>query len=483
MDYGKLDNFNRLKVLVLGDFMLDKYIMGSVKRISPEAPVPVINVKKKEVHLGGAGNVINNICSLGATARIISCIGKDESGDYLISRMNEKGVDTRFIWQKEEEQTIVKTRVVSKGQQFLRYDEETVRDVCEEYVEYVEKNLEAIFEDINIVIISDYGKGSVTFDSAQTVIRKARNKNIPVIIDPKGSDYKKYTGATTCTPNMAEFRQVIHENGELSEKEIAEKAQKLCEEINLDYLLVTRSEQGMSLVEKESGHKADFPAVAQEVIDVTGAGDTVISTFSLALAAGLSLPDACEMANDAASIVISKFGAATATLEEIKSRGYGGRATKLLQLNELVEIVKKLKADHKKIVFTNGCFDLVHAGHISSFAQAKALGDILIVGLNSDASIRRIKGEKRPIVDQVNRAKLLSAISLIDYIVIFDDDTPEKLVEAIIPDVLVKGKDWAGKVVVGQDVVEAHGGKVSLIDLEDGLSTTNIIEKIRNTYH
>ena len=168
MDYGKLDNFNRLKVLVLGDFMLDKYIMGSVKRISPEAPVPVINVKKKEVHLGGAGNVINNICSLGATARIISCIGKDESGDYLIRRMNEKGVDTRFIWQKEEEQTIVKTRVVSKGQQFLRYDEETVRDVCEEYVEYVEKNLEAIFEDINIVIISDYGKGNVTFDSAQT---------------------------------------------------------------------------------------------------------------------------------------------------------------------------------------------------------------------------------------------------------------------------------------------------------------------------
>ena len=191
MDYGKLDNFNRLKVLVLGDFMLDKYIMGSVKRISPEAPVPVINVKKKEVHLGGAGNVINNICSLGATARIISCIGKDESGDYLIRRMNDKGVDTRFIWQKEEEQTIVKTRVVSKGQQFLRYDEETVRDVCEEYVEYVEKNLEAIFEDINIVIISDYGKGNVTFDSAQTVIRKARNKNIPVIIDPKGSDYKK----------------------------------------------------------------------------------------------------------------------------------------------------------------------------------------------------------------------------------------------------------------------------------------------------
>lgn len=483
MDYKKLDNFGNIRVLVLGDFMLDKYIMGDVKRISPEAPVPVINVKKKQVHLGGAGNVINNIISLGASARILSCIGRDEAGDYLVKRMNEKGVDTQFVWQVESEQTIVKTRVVAKGQQFLRYDEEAVKDICEEYVEYIEKNINEVFDGVDIVIISDYGKGTVTFDSAQTIIRKARNGNIPVIIDPKGNDYKKYTGATTCTPNMLEFRQVIHEAGALTETEIAEKAKQLCESVNLDYLLITRSEYGMSFVGKENGEKRDYPAVAQEVIDVTGAGDTVISTFSLALAAGLDISDACELANDAASIVISKFGAATATLEEIRSLGYGGGKTKLVSLEKITEIAKRLKENGKRIVFTNGCFDLVHAGHISSFAQAKELGDVLIVGINSDTSIKRIKGDKRPIVDQTNRAKLLSAFNMIDYIVIFDDDTPELLVQAVIPDVLVKGKDWAGKIVVGQDVVEAHGGRVCLINLEDGLSTTNIIEKIRNLYH
>ena len=482
MDYRKLDVFKKLKVLVLGDFMLDKYIIGSVKRISPEAPVPVINVQKKEVHLGGAGNVINNIVALGATARIISCVGKDVDGDYLIHRMNEKGVDTRFAWQNENERTIVKTRVSAKGQQFLRYDEEIVKDVDRAYVDYLEQNIEKVFEGIDIVIISDYGKGNVTCDTAQTLIRKAREEDIPVIVDPKGSDYKKYTGATTCTPNMSEFCQVAGCGENLTEEEIAQEAVKICKKISLEYLLVTRSEKGMSLVDEVAG-KQDFPTVAREVIDVTGAGDTVISTYSLAIAAGMSREDACILANEAASIVVSKFGSATTTVQEIKAASKDGERSKLVSSDEIEEIVSQLKKKGKKIVFTNGCFDLVHAGHISSFVQAKAKGDVLIVGINSDASIKRIKGDKRPIVTQMNRAKLLSALGMIDYLVIFDDDTPQKLIEKILPDVLVKGKDWEGKEVAGQDVVESHGGKVSFINLEEGLSTTNIIEKIRKLYN
>lgn len=483
MDYAKLKKFSRIKVLVLGDFMLDKYITGEVRRISPEAPVPVIEVKEQEIHLGGAGNVINNITALGGTTRIITCIGDDEAGDYLLHHMKEKRADTRFAWQIEGERTILKTRIVAKSQQFLRYDEEDIREISEEYVFFVSQHLAEIFDDIDIVIISDYGKGNVSNTLAQVVIKEARVRGIAVIVDPKGKDYSKYSGATVCTPNMSEFSAVAHGIETMSEEEIAVKGKQLCDEVDLEYVLVTRSEKGMSLIDRKEGKKQDLPAIAKEVIDVTGAGDTVISVFSLAMAAGYSLSDCCKLSNKAASIVISRFGAATTNIDEIEQTGFHGTSSKILQWNQVARIAEKLKADGKKIVFTNGCFDLVHAGHISSFEQARALGDILIVGLNSDASVKRIKGEKRPIVSQENRVKLLSALTVVDYIVVFEQDTPKELVDLIIPDVLVKGKDWAGKEVVGQDVVEANGGVVELIELEQGLSTSYIIEKIRELYH
>ncbi|GLB31860.1 bifunctional protein HldE [Lacrimispora amygdalina] len=483
MDYTRLKKFSEIKVLVLGDFMLDKYITGEVKRISPEAPVPVIEVKEKETYLGGAGNVINNITALGGHARIITCIGNDQAGDYLLDHMVGKGVDTRYVWKVEGERTIIKTRIVAKSQQFLRYDEEDIREIPEDYVNYVKQNMEEIFKDINIVIISDYGKGNVSYKLAQAIIKEARSQNIPVIVDPKGKDYSKYTGATICTPNMSEFNAVVGVNEIMNEEQIAIKGKKLCEDINLRYVLVTRSEKGMSLIDGNDGKKQDLPAIAKEVVDVTGAGDTVISVFSLAMAVGYSLSDCCKLSNKAASIVISHFGAATTNIKEIEQTGFHGTGSKILQWGQVQQVVRNLKKEGKKIVFTNGCFDLVHAGHIASFEQARALGDVLIVGLNSDTSIRIIKGDKRPIVTQENRVKLLSALTVIDYIIIFEQDTPKELIDLIIPDVLVKGKDWAGKEVVGQDVVEANGGVVELIDLEQGLSTTNVIEKIRELYH
>lgn len=483
MNAEDLWKFQKIKALVLGDFMLDKYIMGDVKRISPEAPVPVVSIRNKEVHLGGAGNVINNIVSLGAAARILACVGTDPDGDYIMKRMHAKGVDIRFARQTDSEQTTVKTRVVSKGQQFLRYDEETIKEVNGDYLEYLKDNIEAVFEGIKVVIISDYGKGMVTERSAQLLIGEAQKRRIPVIVDPKGSDYSKYAGATVCTPNMSEFLQVTGCGEGLGEEEIAAQAEKLCAGFRLGYVLITRSEQGMSLVRGSDGKKKDYPAVAKEVIDVTGAGDTVISVFSLGLAAGLALDDCCELSNDAASIVISQFGAATATLEELlHGREQGPGANKVVNAPEIGTIAARLHEQNKTIVFTNGCFDLLHAGHISSFEQAKALGDTLIVGLNSDLSVKRIKGERRPIINQDDRAKLLGALEIIDYVVIFDEDTPEKLIRIIQPDVLVKGSDWDGKAVAGQDFVEAHGGSVQFIDLKKGLSTTGIINRINELY-
>lgn len=477
---GRMEQWFKVGVLVVGDFMLDEYISGDVKRISPEAPVPVIEVGNRQIKLGGAGNVINNIVSFGAKAKVLTRIGNDFNGEYLKNELIKMGVETKHIFIDDELDTIIKTRVVAKHQQFLRYDQETVRDIPDVYVEYVKCYIEEIFDKVNVVLISDYGKGVITKDLAQLLIQYARTKNIPVIVDPKGKDYSKYYQATICTPNMNELEVVSGCKIDTEEK-VLEVGLKLCDDIKLDVLLVTRSEKGISSIYRNSDIKSDYPATAKEVVDVTGAGDTVISVVSLAIASGYSIEEACKLANNAASIVISKFGCATTTVKELrKISKYDDK--KIVDKDTLAEIVEHLKEDGKKVVFTNGCFDILHAGHISSFEQAKSYGDVLIVGLNSDASIKRIKGDKRPIVEEKYRAKLLASLNIISYVTIFDDDTPENLIQKICPNVLVKGKDWMGKSVAGQDFLEATGGEVQFIDLEQGLSTTNIIEKIRTVY-
>lgn len=477
MDIEKLHLLKDIKALIVGDFMVDKYIQGNVKRISPEAPVPILEVKSKSSKLGGAGNVVNNIISLGGKTRVIGCVGDDHNGNWLIEKLKEQNVDISYLKKYNEVQTICKTRLVAKNQQFLRYDEEIIRDIPHIYEEFISENIEEVLNDIQVIIISDYAKGTITNNLSQLVITQANLKNIPVVVDPKGKDYSKYNGATLCTPNINELSIVTGKecNQELV---IEEAGQQLCNKINLNYLVLTRSEKGISLFEKGSILKIDYPAVIKDVIDVTGAGDTVASVIALCLAGGYTINECCKLANLAASIVCSKFGAATLSLNELLECILDSGEFKLVDLNTAKYIAASLREKGKKIVFTNGCFDLLHAGHLSSFIQAKTFGDVLIVAVNSDASVKKIKGESRPIINEKDRIQMLCALECVDYVVLMEDDTPINLINAIRPDVTVKGKDWRNKELPERSVVESYGGKVNFIDLEAGLSTTKIIEKI-----
>lgn len=473
---------NDKRILVFGDFMVDEYLYGTTDRISPEAPVPVVAVKQRESRLGGAGNVVRNLFALGAQVSAVTYIGADANGNWIKTQMEKMGVNCDGIVQSDEIITTIKTRITAKNQQLLRCDNELTAELPTCFLEFLQAHICEWLSGVSAVIISDYGKGVVTAESSRLLIEAAERLSIPVIVDPKGTDYHKYHGAAVCTPNMAELRLATRREAR-TETEILEACTDLCRECGIKNILATRSEKGMSFI-SASGDKRDYPAIAKEVVDVTGAGDTVISVFALCYAAGIPVDDCCRLGNIGASVVVSKFGCATVSFEEIMQLDGSNIQTDVCCISRKDASAKaaQLKQMGKKIVFTNGCFDIVHAGHISSFRQAKNFGDVLFLGLNSDASIRRIKGENRPIVSQQNRAALLAAISYIDYIVIFDEDTPEALIRDICPDVLVKGVDWSGQEVAGGQFVKEHGGEVKFIDLEKGLSTTAIIEKILNTY-
>lgn len=478
-----INRLGKAKIVVFGDFMVDEYLHGLVSRISPEAPVPVVLVKSITKRLGGAGNVVLNLKALGIQVASLSYFGNDTEGNWVVDRLNECGADTTGILQNNNTITSIKTRITAQNQQLLRYDQETVKEAPAEYVNFLSSRIDGLVQNACAVIISDYGKGTVTKDTARIVITAAKGQGIPVVVDPKGNDYKKYRGASACTPNRKEFQLAVGRDLD-SEEDIADAAKNLCADCGIEYILLTRSEKGMSLIDGRTGKKKDYPALAKEVIDVTGAGDTVISVFTACFALGASHDDSCRLANLAASIVVSKFGAATATPMEIKEliEEKSCQHTKILSREEARKKAETLRAQGKRIVFTNGCFDILHAGHAASFSQARSHGDVLFLGLNSDASARRIKGEKRPIITQEDRAALLESIASIDYIVLFDEDTPEELIQVINPDVLIKGKDWEGRPVAGGEFVRKNGGEVCFIDLEKGLSTTNIIQKILTTY-
>ena len=472
------------KIVVFGDYMVDEYLQGSASRISPEAPVPVVLVNSRSRRLGGAGNVVLNLFALGAKVTAAGLLGDDDEGNWLVEQLNNCGISTIGIMQSDETVTSIKTRVTAQNQQLLRYDHEIVRDAGIDFVDFLANNSESILSGAEAMIISDYGKGVVTKETAAIMINAAREMSIPVIVDPKGSDYSKYRGATVCTPNMKELKLAV--GRELNtEQDITVAGVELGRNCSIDYILATRSEDGMSLINAKTGQKKDYPAIGKEVIDVTGAGDTVISVFTLCYASGASNDECCSIANAAASVVVSKFGAATASIDEIKMSLSDNidPLTKIITEEQATQKAEFLRQQGKRIVFTNGCFDIVHAGHISSFKQAREFGDVLFLGLNSDSSVRRNKGDKRPIISQKNRSMVLEAISYIDYIVIFDDDTPENLIRKISPNVLVKGKDWEGKPVAGGDYVKNNGGEVKFIDLEQGLSTTAVIEQILNVYN
>ena len=464
---------SKSNILVFGDVMLDRYVSGSVDRVSPEAPVPVLKPIKEEIRLGGAANVALNLSSLGSKVSLIGISGKDSSSAQISNLLKENKIKNEIV--KSNLPTITKLRLLSSKQQLLRVDneEEFTKEDWNSAKKRFDKSI--ALNSNNLLIISDYGKG--TLQDIPGLIKKAKKSKKIVLVDPKGNNFSKYKGADVITPNFSEF---IGEVGAVkSEREITAKAKSLIKSLKLGALLVTRGPEGMTLFNKEKGNvvRSDFPTQAQEVFDVSGAGDTVIASVAAALSTGLDMTSAVKLANVAAGIVVGKSGTATASISEIEPHFTGEDL--VFTLKEAKKHSVMLRKNGKKIVFTNGCFDILHAGHVHYLEQAKELGEELVVGLNSDSSVKTLKGPSRPINNLQQRAKVLSSLKCVDRIVSFADETPIKLIKEIKPDVLVKGGDYKVKDVVGHKEVRSWGGEVKIIPLVPGLSTTNIIKKLK----
>ncbi|WP_027896682.1 bifunctional D-glycero-beta-D-manno-heptose-7-phosphate kinase/D-glycero-beta-D-manno-heptose 1-phosphate adenylyltransferase HldE [Zestomonas thermotolerans] len=468
-----MPRFDQAPVLVVGDVMLDRYWHGSTSRISPEAPVPVVKVEQIEDRPGGAANVALNIAALGAPAALIGVTGADEAADSLAASLASAGVTTRFQ-RIASQPTIVKLRVMSRHQQLLRMDFE---EPFATDARALAGDVAALLDGIKVLVLSDYGKGALR--NHQELIRLARDKGIPVLADPKGKDFGIYRGASLITPNLSEFEAIVGPCAD--EQELVAKGATLMRELELDALLVTRGEHGMTLL--RPGQPAlHLPARAREVFDVTGAGDTVISTLAAALAAGEELPQAVALANLAAGIVVGKLGTAAISAPELRRavQREEGSERGVLTLEQLLSSIEDARAQGEKIVFTNGCFDILHAGHVTYLEQARAQGDRLVVAINDDASVSRLKGPGRPINSVDRRMAVLAGLESVDWVVSFSEDTPERLLQLVKPDVLVKGGDYGIDQVVGADIVRAYGGEVRVLGLVENSSTTAIVEKIRN---
>lgn len=464
-----------MRILVVGDLMIDHYLWGSCERISPEAPVQVVDIAKETTVLGGAGNVINNLKSLGADVSVASVLGNDDNGNELLSMLEAIDVDTGNIVLQKGRSTSKKSRVIAVSQQILRYDRESKEDIEPRSQQAILLSLENTMRDFDAVILSDYGKGVLTAELCGSIIALARKHNKKVLVDPKGKDFSKYRGAYLLTPNKKEAQLAtgieIKDNATLEEALL-----KLKSECDLDVSLITLSEDGIATYD-EALHVS--PTVAQEVFDVTGAGDTVIASLAYALSEGKDIKAACKFANLAAGVVVGKIGSATVTLDEIAE--YEAKLHKstsdehIKTFEQIQKIVLRYKNQGKKVVFTNGCFDILHVGHVKYLQVAKSFGDVLIVGLNSDASVSRLKGPSRPVNPAEDRAYLLAALEAVDFVVPFEDDTPYELIKMIAPNVLVKGGDYEGKTVVGTEFAD----QLQLVDFVDGKSTTKTIQKIQ----
>lgn len=456
------------RVLVVGDLMIDHYIWGSCDRISPEAPVQVVNIKNETKRLGGCGNVVSNLIALGAEVGVISVVGDDELGGEILKLLKDRGAKAELVIAQKGRKSSQKSRVMVTHQQVIRLDTESTSDI--DCADEIVGKFQGILDGYDIVLLSDYGKGVLSDYLTKQIISITKNSSKMVLVDPKGKDYSKYKGATLLTPNKKEASEALGFVIDSDEKlELALKTMKMNYE--LEYSLITLSEDGIGLLAQKM---VKFPALAKEVFDVTGAGDSVLATLGYCLASKMSIEDAIDNANLAAAVVVGKVGSADASwgeIESLKSKKIGFER-KLVKLDELL----KVDRSGKSLVFTNGCFDILHFGHISYLQKAKMLGDILVVGLNSDNSVRGLKGDSRPVNTQFDRAAMLCAMEFVDFVVIFDDDTPYEMIKAIGPDVLVKGADYEGKVVVGSEFAK----RVELIEFVEGKSTTNIIEKIRN---
>ncbi len=468
--------FDKVRVLVVGDVMLDRYWHGGTSRISPEAPVPVVNINGIDERAGGAGNVALNLAALGCEVTLFSLVGDDANAISLQQKLEAAGVECRFQ-AVPNTPTITKLRVIDKNQQLIRLDFEQQFDL--QKTQHILRDFQSQLARASAVILSDYGKG--TLARSQELIAAAKQAGVPVLVDPKSSDFNNYRSATIITPNMKEFEAVIGTCRE--DADIAEKGLALIKNYDLEALLVTRGEHGMSLL-RENAAPVHLPTRAREVYDVTGAGDTVIAVLAAAIAAGKDFASAAMLANTAAGIVVQKLGAATVSIPELRRalQRLHNSELGILSEEELLITVADARAHGESIVMTNGCFDLIHPGHIQYLEEAKELGKRLIVAINDDASVARLKGPERPINSLAHRMAVVAALRSVDWVVSFSEDTPERLISRILPDVLVKGGDYQASQIAGAKQVTAHGGEVKILSFAEGHSTASIIKKIQREF-
>ncbi|RMH00882.1 MAG: bifunctional D-glycero-beta-D-manno-heptose-7-phosphate kinase/D-glycero-beta-D-manno-heptose 1-phosphate adenylyltransferase HldE [Planctomycetota bacterium] len=464
------------RVAVVGDFMLDHYLWGDAGRVSPEAPVPVVHARREEHRLGGAGNVVANLAGLGARVGCFGAVGRDEPGRRLAAGLEECGADTAGLVTCRDRPTTQKIRVMARSQQMLRVDREEPEPLSDAEAEALLAALTAAEWDA--VVLSDYGKGVLSDRILAAVLAEARRRGVPSLVDPKRRDFAAYAGATAITPNRAEAEAAL---GRLLPDldALAAGGEELRRQAGVEVLLITLSAEGMFLVraDREPLH---LPTAARQVYDVTGAGDTVIAALAAALAAGRDWETSVRLANAAAGLAVARVGTAAVGRQELLHHlSAASPDRKVVHGEALAPALAELRREANRIVFTNGCFDILHAGHVRYLAAARALGDALVVGLNDDDSVRRLKGQDRPFNPLADRAEVLAALESVDLVVPFAEDTPAELIERVRPDVLAKGADWAEKGVVGAEFVRAHGGEVRLIDLLPGRSTTGLAERIR----
>lgn len=480
IDFNKLQNLSCASVLVVGDVMLDRYYSGDSERISPEAPVPVVRVSAITDKAGGAANVARNIAHLDGKVALLGIIGEDNEGQSLQQLLQQENI-TSHLYRQSSKPTIAKMRVVSRQQQVVRLDMEQV--FSDSDAKALAEQFSHHYLQYDIIVFSDYNKGSLAY--IRQMIQQAKAAGKTVLVDPKKTDLSLYAGADIITPNLSEFRQAGGDHA--TDEAMLQSARNLISHAGIGAMLLTRSEQGMSLINATEHHY--FPAQVQEVSDVTGAGDTVIATLAVMLGAGMTQPQATELSNLAAGIVVSKAGAATVSPEELAAKVntalFSHGEIYQTPFDKVLQHIAFARQNGEKIVFTNGCFDILHAGHVRYLAQAKALGDRLVVGLNTDASVRRLKGETRPVNTLIDRATILSGLASVDWVLPFGDtpeeqDTPLKLIEQVLPDILVKGGDYRPETIVGADVVLKKGGEVRVLDFLEGRSTTKVINKIRS---
>ncbi|MCP1728630.1 D-beta-D-heptose 7-phosphate kinase/D-beta-D-heptose 1-phosphate adenosyltransferase [Natronospira proteinivora] len=468
----QLPDFSTARVMVLGDVMLDRYWQGPTGRISPEAPVPVVRVEDEQTRPGGAGNVALNLAALSVSARLMGCVGEDEAARLLREALDEAGIAHRLVdWQRP---TITKLRVISRHQQLIRLDFEQSPPGTAPAGLF--ESFSTALPETGVVVLSDYAKGAL--GDCPRLIRAAREAGLPVLVDPKGQDFTPYRGATLLTPNLGEFEAVV---GPCPDDDtLVARAEALARELELDGLLVTRSEKGMSLI-RPGQPPLHLPARAREVFDVTGAGDTVIAVLAAMLAAGESLDDAARLANIAAGLVVGKLGAATVSPSELRLAMHDAGAPEAAVMDRVTlgHAVRHARERGERVVMTNGCFDILHAGHVSYLRAARALGDRLIVAVNDDDSVRRLKGAERPVNPVQDRMSVLAGLEAVDWVVPFSEDTPRDLICELLPDLLVKGGDYQPEEIAGHDCVVANGGQVKILDFVEGQSTTGLLNRIR----